>query len=249
MKTAALGLLFLLLQAEEARRDPWAGFGVGSWVVFSRKTTSGGTTTERKDKSVIVAVDQDLPTREIQQEKDGKFEPSTARSRHAPGVLAEKEMKAGASRPEELSIGSRKISCTVTEYHHEDNVVTAKLTVWKCPDVKIPYRELAKDGPDIALLPDVVQLDFSFERETRKEHDRVRVIGLDEKVKVGDREIPCVLEEWSVEEERGGEGRTLKSRRWLSDSVPGRVVRFEASLKGPKTMDVVQQAVDFEVKR
>jgi len=248
MKMLTLALPLLLLQAEEGRRDPWSGFGVGSWVVVSRKTTTGGTTVERKEKSIIVAVDKDTPTREIQIEKDGKFAPSTSRSTHSPGVIAEKEMKAGASRQEELTVGSKKLACTVTEYQHEEKGVTAKLTLWKCADVKIPYRELAKDGADFALLPDVVKVELSLERENRKERHRLQVASLEDKVKVGDREIACVIEDWSGEEEKGAELREMKSRRWLSNEVPGRIVRLEATYKGPKTQEMVQQALGFEVK-
>lgn len=249
MKTASLALLILAVQDGAAARDPWAGFAPGSWVLTSRKTTAAGKTTERKEKSVILRHDGDGTNRETLVEKDGAFVQAASRVSHVPGALAEKEMKAGASRTEELAVGPRKLSCAVTEYEHSEKGVTAKLTLWRCPEAKVPYRELAKDGADLALLGDVVRVDFSLERENRKETHRIRVVSLDENVKIGDRDVPCVLEEWWGEERKGGETRELQSRRWLSDAVPGRIVRWEGSLKGPKPQEFVQQVLDFEVRR
>lgn len=249
MRLTAILLTALALQDDETRRDPWAGFAAGSWVVISRKTTVAGKTTERKEKSVILPADGAGTHRETFVEKDGAFVPSAIRVSHVPGTVAEKQMKSGAVRTEELTVESKKLSCTVTDYQHEEKGVTAKLTLWRSAEAKVPYRELAKDGPDLALMSDIVKVEFSLERENRKETHRIQVVSLDDMVKVADREIACVLEVWSAEEVKGGETRSLQSRRWLSDAVPGRVVRLEGSLTGPKPQEFVQQVVDFGAKR
>lgn len=249
MRLTTLLLTALVLQDDEARRDPWAGFAPGSWVVISRKTTAAGKTTERKEKSVILPVDGDGTHRETFLEKDGEFVRSAIKVSHVPGTVAEKQMKAGASRTEELTVESKQLSCNVTEYEHEEKGVTAKLTLWRSAGAKVPYRELAKDGADLALMSDVVKVEFSLERENRKETHRIQVVSFDDKVKVGDREVACVLEVWSGEEVKGGETRGFQSRRWLSDAIPGRLVRMEGSLTGPKPQEFVQQVLDFDAKR
>jgi hypothetical protein len=77
-----------------------------------------------------------------------------------------------------------------------------------------------------------------------------RVIDVDQKVKVGDRELSCILVESTVESLGGAKS---VRREWRSDEVPGRVVRREGRqyLNGKEQESAVTQmeVVRFRAKR
>lgn len=249
MMISALALALALQEAAE-RRDPWIGFGPGSWVVISRRTKDGEKVTERKEKHVLLEPREGTPRRQTFEEKEGAFVPTSKETTHVQGAeAAGSEWGEAKTRAEELTVDGKKLACTVSEHVVEKEEAKGKLVVWRTADAKIPYREIVRDGPDIALTADIVRLEVSIERGTRKDAHAVRVVAFGEKLKVGTRELACAVEEWKAEETRGGVARTGTFKRWLSNDVPGRVARMEGRLvSAGKTAEMTQETVDFAVK-
>lgn len=244
-----LVLLVAALAQDAALNDPWAGFGAGSWVVVAKKTTAAGTTTASREKQVILPRDGTGITRELFREEGGAFVSARSRLNHVPGVFGETQLKVRGTRQEKLDVGGRILDCAVTDYDRGDEPgPVVRLSLWRSGGVKLPYRELPKDGADLALHPDTVKVELSIEREMSRERHVLQVVSLSERRKVGGREVDCTVEDWTVEDVRGGEPRAGKARRWLSDAVPGRVVRLEGSSTSAQGLrEHIEEVTDFEV--
>ena len=167
-------------------------------------------------------------------------------------LVEEMGWKAGEPRAAELEIGQRKIACKVTEYAAKDSArdVESRVWVWRTEEVKVPYRELRRDGPDLSMLSDVVRMEVKARHGADTQVFDFRIVDLAQKVKVGLKEIPCLLEEGSAEERKGTTVRKGTIRRWLSDAVPGRTVRQE--VKGEqdgKPVERIEEVLDFETRK
>lgn len=242
-----------LLQAPPESRDPWAGFAAGSWALIVKKNTLDGVTTVTREKHVLVAGDAGRPRHELWTEIDGVLIRTSPDIRHVPGLLPEEPpMKILSTRSEELAIGAAKFPCAVVEYGGEfpDIQAKASITIWRSADFRVPYRELPKDGRDIALLPDVLRADVETTKKDRQTLVSLRIVERDVKLSVGAREVSCVVEEAKGTEHRGAAKADVTLRRWLSEDVPGRVARQElhATFAG-KTQTMTEDVVDGEVKR
>jgi hypothetical protein len=137
---------------------------------------------------------------------------------------------------EEITVGGVKRTCQLTVISLDaDKDAGQVTTISKCPEV--PYwavrrrvETLLKGKPN------------TFEEEL--------VLEVDQKVKVGDRELPCVLVQVTVDSVGGV--KTVR-KEWRSDEVPGRVARRESRQylngkeleSGFSQMDVVR----FRAKR
>lgn len=250
MRTFTLLLLALALQDAAVRRDPWIGFGEGSWVVLARKVKDGEKVQETREKHLLLAPRDGSPVRQVQKEKDGAFLPNTTETIHAQGVPLEgAEWGEAKTRSEELVVDGKTFACTVSEHVVEKGEARGKLAVWRSAAAKVPYREIVRDGPDMALMPDILRVEVSIDRGTRKDTHAVRVTALAEKLRVGTRDVTCAVEEWTADETRGTDTRKASFKRWLSDEVPGRVVKMEGKLvSAGKTVEMTVEASDFGVK-
>lgn len=248
-----LALAAALQQGAPITRDPWSGFGPGSWVTIREKTVAEGKTTYVREKIIITSIEDGAPMLEARAEKGGAYPPPGQVRRHMRGSLVE-EMgwKASEPRAAELEIGPRKIACKVTEYVAKDSArdVDSRVLVWRTEEVKIPYRELRRDGPDLSMLSDVVRMEVNARHGDDTQTFDFRIVDLGQKAKVGLREIPCIVEEGSAEERKGTTVRKGAIKRWLSDAVPGRIVRQE--VKGEqdgKRVERIEEVLDFETKK
>ncbi len=242
-----------LLQAPPESRDPWAGFAAGTWAVFQKKNTLDGVTTVTREKHVLVAGDGDRLLHELWTEVDGTLKRTSADIRHVPGLLPEEPpMKILSSRSEDVAIGAATFPCAVVEYAGDfpGKQAKASITVWRSADLRVPYRELPKDGPDIALLPDVLRAEMETVAKDRRSTFSLRIVERDVKLGFGAREVGCVVEELKATEHRGAAKAEATLRRWLSNDVPGRVARseFHATFGG-KSQSMSEDVVDGDVKR
>jgi hypothetical protein len=137
---------------------------------------------------------------------------------------------------EDLVVGGVKRTCQVTMISFDaDKDAGQVTTISKSPDV--PYWAVRWR----------VETLLNGKPNTSEEE---RVLDVGRKVKVGDRELPCVLIESTVETLGGT--RTVR-REWRSDEVPGRVVRREGHqyLNGKELESALTQmeVVRFQSKR
>jgi len=248
-----LALAAALQQGAPVTRDPWAGFGPGSWITIREKMVADGKTTTTREKIIITSIEDGAPMLEARAEKSGSYPPPGQMRRHTRGSLVE-EMgwKAGEPRAEEFMIGAKKVACKVTEYGVKDSTrdLESHVWIWRTEDVKIPYRELRRDGPDLSMLSDVVRIEVKARHAGDTQAYDFRVVELAQKVKVGLKEIPCIVEEGTAEERKGTTVRKGTIRRWLSDAVPGRIVRQE--VKGEqdgKPVERTEEVLDFDTRK
>jgi hypothetical protein len=241
-----LALLLLLFQ-EEPRRDPWAGFGVGSWVILSWSDSQSG---DRREKVVVSAIIDGVPKRETFVEEKGEFKRHGGLATHHPGSPPSTGLKETASRSEEFDLGGKKIAATVREYEFKEAArnVIIRGSITTTADVRIPYREFPKDGVDIALGTDLLELNITVEYSDFTNVYRTKVLRRDE-LTIGTRKVACVVEELSGAETAQGKRYTFTGTRWLSDAVPGRIVKLEALIVlDGKTTQRTGVVTDFEVK-
>jgi len=137
---------------------------------------------------------------------------------------------------EEITVGGVKRTCQVTLISLDVDKDAGQITtICKCPDV--PYwavrrrvETLLKGRPN------------TFEEEI--------VLEVDQKVKIGDRELSCVLVQVTVDAVGGV--KTVR-KEWRSDEIPGGVARRESRqyLNGKELDSALSQmeVVRFRAKR
>jgi hypothetical protein len=167
MKSACvLAVLAMLLAAfagaaDDAKltndRDPWNGFGVGSWVIVADSLTKMGETETRREKQTRTRANE--PRIELTVREEGK----------TPGVFDGRETirinvaaydpaldpkcKVLETRKEELIIEGKKYACEVKKYDLSEVEMKATATFWRCPDVSVPYREAGVEPRTLAVHP------------------------------------------------------------------------------------------------
>jgi len=243
-----------LAQDSKVAPEPWAGFPVGTWAVFETTNSVDGNATSERQKITVIALEGTRPVLAMRKADGENFpEPDQFLTRREPGLPDQQPgWRASPERDEKLEIGGKKFACKVTEFTYENKAkaIANRVTVWRTPDVKVPYREVKKMGADLALLADVVKIEFHVKNAKQMLNLDYRITGLDRKVKVGDREIACLLEEGVEEEQRAGLVRKATVRRWLSDAVPGRVVKSEyVGEEAGKPVERTEAVLSFEVKK
>jgi hypothetical protein len=200
-------------EALKGWKHPWADFGDGAQIV-ARETIrqpdiSAAGKLVYKDvtseiTTTVVAVAGEKTTLRIQgagQESEFPFymaPPSWSRGR-------------GERRgTEELDVAGTKRECQVTMISLDAGKDAAQVTViWKSSEV--PYWAVRWRTETLA-------------QGTPNSSEEERVVEVGAKVKVGDREISCVVVQSTVE--AAGGVKTVK-KEWRSDEVPGRVARRE----------------------
>jgi len=111
---------------------------------------------------------------------------------------------------ETIEVGGVKHECEVTEIALDLNKDAGQLTTI-CKSPEVPYWALRWRTETLAQG-----------KPNTYEEELVLEVGV--KVKVGDREVTCVVVQSTVE--ALGAGKTVK-KEWRSDEIPGRVVKRE----------------------
>lgn len=137
---------------------------------------------------------------------------------------------------EELTVGGVKRTCQVTLIALDANKDAGQITtISKCPDV--PYWAVRRRVETLLQgKPNTSEEDL--------------VLEVNQKVKVGDREVPCVLVQVTIDAIGGA--KTVR-KEWRSDEIPGGVARSESRqyLNGKELDSAVAQmeVVRFRAKR
>lgn len=232
----------------------WTGFPVGSWAVIEKTLVKDGVATTSREKITLVELSPEGPILNVRAGKGDSFESPGTNVAAAPGALLESQAywKAGTPRTGTLEVAGKPLECVLTEYAHENPQanVANKVVAWRSATIKVPYRQLPRNGPDVALPPDLLRLDFKVRAGAQHQTYDLRVLQLDAPIAVAGREIPCVLEESTVDEVRPGFASKGSFKRWLSADVPGRVVRAEsAGVTNGAPVSRSEVVVDFGIPR
>jgi hypothetical protein len=226
-------MLVLLLLQDIVGSDPWKDLKAGSWVTRTRTDKMGDKIKEATTRTLMV-------------EEDGKVVRREGESimMHLHGWAPRKEWQTGRAE-ERLSVEGVEMPCAVLSFAWEEKGVKGSARYWLAAEEVAPYREMALNGPDLALPPRLLKLTFENTSPKAVVKVSLEVQSLSRKHKVGERELTCVAEAAEVEE--GPLKGTLK--RLLSREVPGGLVerRVEGTLRGEK-VESLERVVDFELK-
>lgn len=247
-----------LANADEAKdrkneHDPWHGFPKGSAVVITEISQQGDVEQQKTTKAVRTGGVLGDSTISLFREKDGQFAENPDRqSIHVDGLLPS-EMpgaKLTAKRTDSLVIDETKFQCDVEEYRGTKPAKQqeAVFVIWRCKNVVIPYRELAVDGPDMAMPPNVLRAECTIKKPGRSESTVVEVVSFKAQQKVGEQAIRCVTEKGEIVAVVDGKQIKGSMERWLSNEVPGRLVRsvIKVTVDG-KIFKQVKQVKKFSI--
>ncbi len=251
-------------------RDPWAGFPLGSSVTLKSTVNQGERSTStvtRCQISQLEGPEHPRVSRHILDE-NGKVKSTSRESHIHGGTPAQLGLKLVSLEHSTTTIDGKKYPCTVGVYENDPEGARADVLVRPMPQIwkdggprkpvdtrirlvltqvrglKVPYRELATPGLDIALGPEVVKAEWTLGEKGRTTSFTKRVVRLSDPVVVGKETVDCVCEETSGQE---GEGM-VTCREWLSDAIPGRSVReVVEGAAGTEKVRSEQVAVDFHV--
>lgn len=234
-------------------RDPWNGFGIGSWVIRSETTTRGDKTETTREKHTRIAA-KDPKSIEREQVKEGKtpgtFDGEKSTAWHIPGLdpATNPKFTALETRKAELEIEGKKYACEVKPYEIAEEGIQATVTYWHCKDLSIPYREMPSELRSLAMRPDVLRLEVDFRGKNHSVKEHLQVVNLNEERKIGDKKIACVRQEGGGEFVEGEMKVKGKVTIWLSNDVPGRQVEtlVESEIAGTK-MRSLERIEAFDV--
>lgn len=229
---------------------PWHGLKVGTWLEWKVTETEGGETKKTQSKEVL-EVDKYGTKVKTYPMKDGKYDFSVDRTivpRLGFNVLTDERAKLLETRKGKHKIDGKEHDCEIRKYRLQPDhkAPTANVEVLLVREMKIPARGLRVDeGPSVFLPSNVVGIDYEVKNKDITESYKMRVTSLKATRKVGAKNIDCVLEEGEVlitAADGTGKG---KLQRWLSDTVPGRVVcELTEGEKGEKGKMVKFKAVE-----
>jgi len=262
MKIAApiCALLFLFaysVRAEDAEskneRDPWNGFGIGSWVIQVKSFTKGTETTTQREKQTRTEAEKagqiQLSVRE-EGKTSGVFDGKESIRWHIPGYdpALDPKSKLLETKKEELTIQGKKYACEVKKYDLSRGEDKTIVSYWRCTDVNVPYREEGLEPLTLALRSDVLRLDADYTGKEQSEKTSFRVVNLREEHKIGKQTIICTREEGTFEVSKDGKKGKATGFMLRSHNVPGREVESSAEgefggIKYKKEMRIE----DFEV--
>jgi hypothetical protein len=238
----AIGLLLLALQAEEVP-GRWDGAPPGSWVVFGTRPMSEAV--PRLNDTWRFDLAEPAPDGLPRLSEDGGSAVPQARLPVLGTGLREKARRADA-----LVVGDRRLACTVVESLGDGGA----LTVWTAEGVRIPGREMAALPRRVGIPPGVVRVDGVYVEKSGRMRVSLEVTALAAPIEVAGRRLACVVETvTSVYERPGGGGCLRRWKRWLSEEVPGRLVRQDRQCTGeaaaPELYTTRDEVVDFRPAR
>lgn len=231
--SAVLCTLILLAAQEEVpfplyEHDPWGGFGAGSSVV--RLTVLGKIRTE--ETITIKAVDKDSKTLSVSkpgsadQEGMVKFTPFSE-TLTAPG----RGLKQSGKSNKQVSIGERKVKALVREF--------------------VPDR-IALDMYRLTTVDEmpggIVELTWKAENAQTKSDVAYTFKGL-EPLKIGGNAYGCAKIEVTATD-TGKAKRKIEATYWISEAVPGFLVRSRVKDTVDKAVtETAMDVVKFEAKK
>ena len=226
-------------EALKGYQHPWSGFGDQSAVTFKEmmRRPDIDATGNLVYKDVVTeftwTVVQSAGEKTTFKVEGGGQESTIPFFIALPGWTRGKGEKKGT---EEITVGGVKRACSVTTLSFDTDKDAGQLTtICKCPEV--PYW--AVRWRTETLLQGKAN---TWEEEL--------VLEVDQKVKVGEQTVACVVVQSTVESTGG---IRMVRKEWRSDEVPGRVVRREGRqyLKGKELESAFTQmeVVRFRGKR
>lgn len=234
--------------------SPWDHFGIGSWVILEKTSSTPESKSQTRDKVMIVDRATGQPALGVARQINGGFEPRFRPGRHVSAVTPEQlGMRRQFRRNAKVTIDDGRHRVRLERYtlRHAGLSLRRTLTLWRSADLRVPYRSLVVDrGANIALDPDVLRAEYIVELGSRTTSYNVRISQLSATVEVGDHSVTCAVEESVDTVDDRGEQLHVASTRHLSWDVPGHVVRMQTTVTTDGDPFVVtQRAEGFHAAR
>jgi len=241
----------LVLQSGMARiqNDSWSTFEEGSWVVMKESDIRGADMQTRRVKTVksgLIGRGTELLRFT---EEAGGFDSEPRRSSTIPGASIERlpGSRLDSEEQDTLSINGSDYDCVVQTYvlnRPGSSEGETWFKLWKSEGVEIPYRELSLPGPDFALDPDVLRVDFSIKGPGGTQSGSLQVTSLEETIGLDGEVLTCVMEEAEMTMDRRGSEVSAILQRWLSSQVPGHTVKLISEINQDGTIIKHEEIVE-----
>ena len=237
---ACFTLAFLCAEAR-VQNDSWSTFEEGSWVVMKESDIRGSDQKTHRVKTVksgLIGRGTELLRFT---EEAGGFDTEPRRSTTIPGASIERlpGSRLDAEEQDTLSINASEYNCILETYvltRPGSSEGETWFKLWKSEGVDIPYRELSLPGPDFALDPDVLRIDFSIKGPGGTQSGSLKVVSLEETIGLDGEVLTCVMEEAEMTMDRRGSEMSATLQRWLSSQVPGHTAKLVSEINQDGTI-------------
>ncbi|MBI4564287.1 MAG: hypothetical protein HY716_06305 [Planctomycetes bacterium] len=214
----------LAFSIQEEYRHAWSGFGIGSWMTY--RNFEKGPKDERSSviRMSLTKVQADQVTIRIEALVNGK----PTGSRETP--TSTKMPEAKRVREETLDIDGKSIACVLYEQVVEDKSGQERVRTWYSRE--IPGRIVKEES------------EASKGQKSAKAEGRISRIG--QRVQIGKHLLTYAVYERT---ETYSDGRRVHLARWVSEEVPGFVIREEVrTTLGSAEKVTTRELLDFQVK-
>lgn len=218
--------------AEESKKNnAWAGYPIGSWVIYDTHQGDSKRKITSKQKLQITAIEKGVLKGTMQIFSNDKWGAVNQRSFTAGKTPTEDGMIAVESVEENLTIDGKTFRCTKTTFESKDKKQNSQtqIVVWKTDDLKIHLREIPILGPKIALGSNVVRARYTKHNPDNKSNFRLEVKLASIKAvefQVNNENIPCTKETFTAEGTIIGREVNFSGFRLWSDRVPGKLIQW-----------------------
>jgi hypothetical protein len=218
------------------KENGWSSFEKGSWAVFKKAMKIDGKAESSREKEVVAGFEKDCVNVDLLQEVGAKYvERGTAMISYRMAFMASANLFEEGKRPKEtVEIAGKKLECMVQEFAFppkgKSQPFTLKIVVWRANNVKIPYTEIPNDA-NLAVPSDAVKLQLTFEGQDKRTKKYTGIVeSFASELKIGNKDIKCVVLKWNLEDVDPQTGKSvLDARVWLSADVPGCEVKSQAN--------------------
>ncbi len=193
------------------RPHPWGKFAAGTWVEKVVHIEQGKEVVEGTLRMEMVEKTEQQATLKVDMSTKDSKRPTQMTKLDTAVASLRPEGEESLHAKETLDIGGQKYECEVREYKREEGKNNISMKIW------------------FSSLKPGYYLRSESKAEREGKHVKVirQILRFDEKVKVGNREIPCIVRE----EVQTGDGPNFTKTLWESEEVPGGEVRSEQVMK------------------
>jgi hypothetical protein len=215
----------------------------GSWVIVREDSVFNDKKQTQRLKHVIIDA---LPTLATYRDTGSGFgdSPDETAPPAAPETPPQRRMKITAVADETLTIDGKAYPCKVTTFASP----LEEVTYWICPTVEVPYYEVAADGPDLAVPPRTLKVQYVTRLGTEKVTNLIQIIAFNEVLTIDGQPISCVQQKITGSGFLHKKPVAVSGYTWLSSAVPGTVVKHSFNLShGPLAIDYQRQVEQFSI--
>lgn len=148
--------------------------------------------------------------------------------------LASLGLTEGKRRIEKFEVGESTLDCKVTEYKFArvgENPISMELEVWRCDKVALPLHAIAIGPLVLATESDMVAIRCRTDAGGLTTDTKFQVSEFKKEAIVGSWKINCVAMTGTTEVRRADGDYHAQYSKWISNEVPGGVVRHIESVR------------------